>query len=60
MENHKVNSVGWFEIYVEDMNRARTFYESVFNKKLEKLNAPDSVDSIELWSFPDVCLGCTP
>ena len=23
-----VNPVGWFEIYVQDMNRAKTFYES--------------------------------
>ena len=24
------NPVGWFEIYVQDMNRAKAFYESVF------------------------------
>ena len=43
----KGNPVGWFEIYVQDMNRAKKFYESVFQRKLEKLNSPD----IEMWSF---------
>ena len=42
--------VGWFEIYVEDMKRAKAFYEAVFTMKLEKLDGPDS--SIEMWSFP--------
>jgi uncharacterized protein len=42
------NPVRWFEIYVQDMKRARTFYEGVFNVKLERLNAP----GIEMWSFP--------
>ena len=44
----ETNPVGWFEIYVQDMDRAKKFYESVFQIKLEKLNNPD----IELWSFP--------
>ena len=44
------NPARWFEIYVQDMNRARTFYESVFQTKLQKLNAP--FPEIELWSFP--------
>jgi len=42
------NSVGWFEIYVQDMNRAKSFYESVFSKKLEKLDNPE----MDMWSFP--------
>ena len=44
----KHNPVGWFEIYVQDMDRARRFYETVFETKLEKLNSPD----IEMWAFP--------
>ena len=44
------NPVCWFEIYVQDMDRAKKFYESVFQVKLEKLNNPD----IEIWSFPMV------
>jgi predicted enzyme related to lactoylglutathione lyase len=30
----KTNSVTWFEIYVEDLERAKVFYESVFNYSL--------------------------
>ena len=42
------NAVRWFEIYVQDMNRAKQFYETVFNRKLQKLNSP----GMEMWSFP--------
>lgn len=42
------NPVRWFEIYVQDMNRAKRFYESVFESKLERLNTPD----LEIWAFP--------
>jgi len=42
------NPVGWFEIYVQDTDRARKFYEAVFATKLEKLPTPD----IEMWTFP--------
>ncbi len=42
------NSVGWFEIYVQDMDRARQFYEAVFSVRLERLDSPD----IEMWGFP--------
>ena len=42
------NPVGWFEIYVQDIDRAKTFYESVFQVKLEKLDAP----GMPMWSFP--------
>lgn len=49
--NKLSNPVGWFEIYVQDMLRAKKFYESVFQVQLERLNCPTDVD-IELWSFP--------
>lgn len=29
------HAVGWFEIYVEDLQRAKEFYEKVFDTKLE-------------------------
>lgn len=45
------NPVGWFEIYVQDMERAKRFYESVFQTKLERLDSPASMP-VELWSFP--------
>src|SRR4029078_5037731 len=41
------NPVVWFEIYVEDMERAKKFYENVFQTKLQKLNSPE----LELWAF---------
>lgn len=43
-----MNPVGWFEIYVQDMGRAKTFYETVFDVTLEKLND----EQPELWKFP--------
>lgn len=42
------NPVGWFEIYVQDMARARAFYESVFDVRLTDLGGPD----MEMWAFP--------
>lgn len=44
------NAVGWFEIYVQDMVRAKAFYEAVFQVKLEQLDSP----GLEMWSFPMV------
>ena len=49
MENNMLhNAVIWFEIIVQDMPRAKAFYESVFQVKLELLNT----DNFEMWSFP--------
>lgn len=42
------NPVGWFEIYVENMPRARAFYEEVFGVELEPLGDGGP----ELWKFP--------
>lgn len=44
----KSNPACWFEIYVQDMERARRFYESVFQVALQRLNNPD----LEMWGFP--------
>jgi predicted enzyme related to lactoylglutathione lyase len=41
------NPVGWFEIYVQDMERARRFYEAVFKVELGSLSG----DSPEMWAF---------
>jgi predicted enzyme related to lactoylglutathione lyase len=41
------NAIGWFEIYVQDMARARRFYETVLGRKLEKLEA----GGLEMWTF---------
>jgi uncharacterized protein len=45
----KTNPVGWFEIYVQDTSRAKIFYETVLQTKLERLPSPD----IEMWGFPN-------
>jgi uncharacterized protein len=44
------NPIRWFEIYVQDMARARRFYESVFQVKLERLDSP----VVEMWMFPQI------
>jgi len=41
------NPVGWFEIYVQDMPRARRFYEQVLGRTLEKLEA----GGLEMYAF---------
>ena len=46
----KNNPVAWFEIYVQDIDRAKRFYESVFQVTLMKLNTPSS--GVEFWGFP--------
>ncbi len=43
------NAVNWFEIYVEDMARAKAFYEAVFGLELSQLPSPDEG---EMWTFP--------
>ncbi len=45
----KPNPVMWFEIYAEDLSRARKFYESVFKCKLEPMV---SSAELEMYSFP--------
>ena len=41
------NPVGWFEIYVQDAERARKFYEAVLQVTLQRLPGPD----LEMWAF---------
>jgi predicted enzyme related to lactoylglutathione lyase len=42
------NPVGWFEIYVQDIARARAFYEAVLGITLERLPGT----GLEMWAFP--------
>ena len=44
------NPVAWFEIYVQDMARARAFYESVLQVQLQPLHGPEQ--AVEMWTFP--------
>ena len=46
----KSNAVGWFDIYVHDMNRAVSFYESVLQQKLEPIGDPTG--ETQMMSFP--------
>lgn len=50
----KSNPVGWFEIYVQDMPRAKAFYEAVFQGELTPLTNPDpeGFADMEMWAFP--------
>ncbi len=47
----KQNAIGWFDIYVNDMERAATFYQSVFNTQLENLGDPTD-NRVIMKSFP--------
>ena len=49
----KRNPVGWFEIYVQDMERAKAFYETVLATSFSRINSP----SIEMWGFPSTMEG---
>ena len=46
----KMNAVGWFDIYVSDLNRAVTFYEAVLAAKLEPMGDPTG--ETQMMSFP--------
>src|SRR2546427_11580315 len=49
----KPNPVVWFEIHVNDLERARRFYEAVFQCQLEPLPAPEGQASgNEMLAFP--------
>lgn len=42
------NPVGWFEIYVDDMQRAKAFYQAVFGIEYTPLDPPEG----EMVGFP--------
>jgi uncharacterized protein len=46
----KPNAIGWFDIYVEDLDRAAAFYQSVFENKLERI--VDPTGETQMMSFP--------
>ena len=51
MDDLKYNPVGWFEIYVTDLNRARRFYEEVFQVKLADMGDPTN-QNLKMAAFP--------
>ncbi len=46
----KTNAIGWFDIYVGDMNRAVAFYETVLQQKLAPIGDPTG--ETQVMSFP--------
>lgn len=47
------NPVGWFEIYVTDMARARSFYETVLDIQMQPMPNPDEMkEGFEMLMFP--------
>ena len=46
----KPNAIGWFDLYVNDIERAATFYETVFQKRLEPIGDPTGETTMR--SFP--------
>ena len=47
----KENPVGWFEIYVDDMERAKKFYETVFETEISEMPNPTD-DGAQMMAFP--------
>lgn len=47
----KQNAIGWFDFYVNDMDRAATFYQAVFQTTLEDMNDPTD-SNVVMKSFP--------
>ncbi len=46
----KSNAIGWFDMYVNDMRRAVTFYEAVLQQKLEPIGDPTG--ETQMMAFP--------
>lgn len=51
MENRKYNTVGWFEIYVQDIEKAKKFYGEVFQVEFQDMNDPTD-QSMKMAAFP--------
>ena len=47
------NPFRWVEIYVQDMARAKKFYETVLKTSFERLQSPEA----EMWAFVSLGLG---
>ncbi|MGJ8529407.1 VOC family protein [Maritalea sp.] len=46
----QMNAVGWFDIYVNDLDRAVAFYETVLGRTLEPMGDPTG--ETQMMSFP--------
>lgn len=52
METIAKNPFTWVEIYVDDMSRARKFYETILNIEMVELPMPEGMGEMEMISFP--------
>lgn len=46
----KMNAVGWFDIYVDDLDRAVAFYQTVLGCEMEAMGDPTG--ETQMMSFP--------
>ena len=46
----KPNAIGWFDVYVDNMERAAVFYEAVLQRQLEPIGDPTGESVMR--SFP--------
>lgn len=46
------NAIAWFEIYVDDMERAKKFYSTVLGISFQDMPAPDGSDDFKMSFFP--------
>lgn len=46
-----INGIGWFEIYVANLARAKSFYETVFEVELEAIGNADTAQ-LTMLQFP--------
>ena len=52
------NPVGWFEIYVQNLQRARKFYEAVLQAELRPLPAPFPGTELLAFTMAENRYGC--
>lgn len=50
-----MNAVGWFDIFVDDLDRATGFYEAVFGRPLEAIGDPTG--ETQMRAFPTEMTG---
>lgn len=46
----QMNAIGWFDIFVDDLERATAFYETVLGRKMEPMGDPTGES--QMMSFP--------
>jgi len=46
----KMNAIGWFDVFVSDLDRATAFYQTVFSCALEQIGDPTG--ETQMMSFP--------